>query len=82
MAKRTYVKPELLYENFILAEHIAACYYHTNFKEPGSCKVVTIGGVGNPGNLFIDSSNFNCGDGTTQEYCYTPGAGGNNIYAS
>ena len=30
MAKRTYVKPELLYENFVLAQHIAACYYHTN----------------------------------------------------
>lgn len=81
MAKRMYVKPELLYENFILAQHIAACYYHTNSTDKQSCSVNDIGGGGNPGSLLIDGQ-FKCLNLVEEEFCYTNGTEENRIFAS
>lgn len=80
MAKRTYVKPELLYENFILAQHIAACFYHTTSTDKQSCFIDDIGGGGNPGSLLIDGQ-FKC-QNLVEEFCYTNGTEGNRIFAS
>lgn len=81
MAKRTYVKPELLYESFVLAQHIAACYYHTNSTDKQSCRVDDIGDGGNPGSLLIDGQ-FKCLDSVDGEFCYTNGTEENRIFAS
>lgn len=81
MAKRTYVKPELLYESFVLAQHIAACYYHLNSMKPEDCPVDTIGGTDNSDQLFA-SLWPTCKTSDGEEYCYTPGAGENTFFAS
>ncbi|MDD7646125.1 MAG: hypothetical protein PUJ35_02630 [Ruminococcus bromii] len=74
MAKRTYVKPELLYESFVLAQHIAACFFKLNQSDVNACE--TAGNENYMGpvepNGFV-KSNQECLY-EIEAYCYTPGA--------
>lgn len=73
---KQYQKPEVFYENFVLAEHIAQCSYQLNSARVEDCAIVTdrvpddyADWVG----AFTDS-NGSCtkkGEG----YCYTNGGG-------
>ena len=36
---KQYQKPEVFYENFMLAEHIAQCDYTLGISDPASCSV-------------------------------------------
>lgn len=85
MVKKKYVKPELLYENFQLSQHIAACHYQVNFKKDQvkACEVIDIGDMGtNPGNTFVTGFACTTPVGDQEEYCYENGTLGSNFFAS
>ncbi|MGN0477915.1 MAG: hypothetical protein ACI4GO_00625 [Hominenteromicrobium sp.] len=83
MAKRTYVKPELLYENFVLAQHIAACAWDVyNATSVEDCAFVSDETWGIPKGLFAFTENKECVDGPLESYCYTNGAAGSNLFNS
>ena len=74
---RAYVKPELFYENFELAQNIAACHYSykvgnsITYANMNSCYVIDADwGIA----LFADGNN-NC-EQAPEDYCYQPGEAG------
>lgn len=72
---KPYVKPELYYENFELAQHIAGCAFTSqNQTSPETCTYRgTIGKI--EGSWFIKGNSIcETGDARpTQDYCYTNG---------
>ena len=71
---KQYVKPELFYENFELAQHIAACGYDLNHGDVFTCKIEmdnALGGTAEGG--FADTRVC---DFEYEDYCTTNGSGG------
>ena len=84
---KTYVKPELFYESFELSQHIAACAWDVkNAATAEVCGAVSDGEwEGMPSGLTLfNSGNSNCNVNIEnfEEYCYTNGESGNNIFNS
>lgn len=75
---KQYQKPEVIYENFVLAEHIARCDYKLGLADVGTCKIEA-DRVSNDidyadwTNTFIDQ-NDQCTT-KSEKYCYTNGSG-------
>lgn len=76
MAKRTYVKPELLYENFVLAQHIAACELYLMSVDVNSCTVEDKHEVGFSDAKFFMNENVCTMPPPQENYCYTNGPDG------
>lgn len=70
---KPYVKPELYYENFELAQHIAGCAFTSqNETSPETCIYEgTIGKI--TGSWFIKGSTVCAEVNPAQDYCYTNG---------
>lgn len=72
---KTYVKPELFFESFELAQHIAGCSLKLEFGDVGDC-----GATGYIEDVYLDGNNgswFISGPTCTVEveaYCYTNGS--------
>ena len=69
---KQYQKPEVIYENFVLAEHIAQCNYKLGLADVGTCKIEA-DRVSNDIDTFIDQ-NDQCTT-KSEKYCYTNGSG-------
>ena len=76
---KQYQKPEVFFENFTLAEHIAQCGYQINMADPSDCAIIE--------DRFDDGFNLAGGFAKTTDvggscsflvdyYCYTNGAAG------
>lgn len=82
--KKKYVKPDLVVEQFLLAQHIAACDYQMNHTGGETCHIEG-GEFGLPQALFYDSVNSAC-EADISKYegvvCYTTGSDGQNIFSS
>ncbi len=77
---KTYVKPDLYYENFQLSTHVAACYYDmTNQSKPESCHA-TVDMLGD--DFFVFIAEDACGFTAVEDYCYTNGSDDMNIFNS
>lgn len=74
--KKSYVKPELFYESFVLSQHIAGCNVMMNPTVEENCtgNGTITDNFGTMNGLFFLNGNENC---TTkvERYCYTNGAG-------
>lgn len=81
---KKYVKPDLYYEDFHLSVHIATCAWDmSNYKSIAECSAAPDGSNGLPAesmNAFMN--NANCVDGPIEDFCYTNGADGINIFNS
>lgn len=82
---KQYVKPELYYENFELSEHIATCAWDmANSTDVKTCSATGDEAFGYlPGLIrFIDGNNLCTTIMEGEDYCYTTGGAGNNIFNS
>lgn len=76
--KKSYVKPELFYESFVLAQHIAGCNlsWNNDFMAADSC--TASGTITDPFGSMTSTSWFVGGNGECQlkaeGYCYTNGS--------
>ena len=72
---KQYQKPEVNYENFALAEHIAQCSYQLNSARVEDCAIVTdrVPGYGDWEGAFTKSTHSCTIVG--EDYCYTNGGG-------
>lgn len=70
---KPYVKPELYYESFELAQHIAACNITMNQTVEENCTGNGTIGPWTYNAWFLDS-NTSCAN-KFEKYCYTNGAG-------
>ncbi len=77
---RAYVKPELFYENFELAQNIAACQwdYDNTLTNPELCYAVSDDWSDMDVRVFNNSL---CNTGN-ESYCYEPGNGGQGLFNS
>ncbi len=69
---KQYQKPEIFYENFVLAEHIAQCRYTMNAQQVETCSIIRDNrpdGFDFTG-TFVES-NKSCIYHGLDEYCYT-----------
>ena len=69
---KQYQKPEVFYENFVLADHIAQCNYTINTADVMNCEIVK----DNVGGFFGDWTNAFVKDNQEckiigESYCYT-----------
>ena len=76
---KKYVKPELLYESFVLSEQIATCDFDSmgSFSDPNTCPFAGE----DPAGVYFTDSNNSCAikfDG----YCYTNSTLGANLFNS
>lgn len=70
---KPYVKPELYYENFELAQHIAGCNISMTNTVEGNCTGNGTIGPWKQDAWFLDANDA-CA-AKTEKYCYTNGAG-------
>lgn len=79
---KKYVKPELLYESFVLSEQIATCDYDSKgtFNDPDQCTFTGENPAGVYGVYFTDSNNT-C-EIKFEGYCYTNSTFGANLFNS
>lgn len=79
---RAYVKPELFYENFELAQNIATCGW--DVKTSGSA--ATCGAIGDEEYGFLPVEIFNdsqiCDYTDIENYCYEPSSSGAGLFNS
>lgn len=76
---KQYQKPEVFYENFTLAEHIALCDYQIQSSDPASCTVIADRyplDNGDLTGLFLNSHACTMVLEDFSAYCYTNGAEG------
>lgn len=77
MKKKSYVKPQLYCESFVLAQHIAGCNLKLNSASANECTAngtISWGnGLNDSSSMFFTSSNTNCSP-TVDVYCYTNGS--------
>lgn len=80
---KTYVKPDLYYENFELSTHVASCALDMpHSKNVNEC-YVTGEDIGMPEEYhFFSAGPEVCTYGEYEEYCYTNGSEGYNIFNS
>lgn len=80
--KKSYVKPEILFESFSLSTNIAGdCENIITNSTEGVCAYETTGGIA----TFTDSINacdFTSSDGKADGFCYHVPDGGPNIFNS
>lgn len=75
---KSYVKPDLYYEDFELSTHIATCYYDMpNSKSEYECFATAEYDVTHV--FLIDTV---CEFTAVEDYCYTNGGDGFNIFNS
>lgn len=70
---KTYVKPELYYENFELSQHIAGCNLTMNVEtlgEPANCTASGTIGIAESNSWFIAEPVCTS---EVEDYCYTNG---------
>lgn len=69
---KPYVKPELYYESFELAQHIAGCSLIPQTTDPKNCTYTGVIGD-TDATWFISGSDICSSDGAvgTDDYCYT-----------
>lgn len=73
--KKSYVKPELFYESFVLSQSIAACGIDVKNLSQDSCAKLDdsfwpgLGGM----KVFADNTSCEVGIDTIEVYCYTVG---------
>lgn len=75
MVMKPYVKPELHYESFELAQHIAACYYSYSTTGPNHTDVHSCSVLDQYSGLTFFANDNNCINGEPEGYCYTNGSG-------
>ena len=76
---KQYQKPEVLWENFALAEHIAQCDYTLGLNDPTSCVVKKDNyddDYGNFEGIFLSKEACSRVLDDFTRYCYTNGAAG------
>lgn len=81
---KKYVKPELIYERYVLSEQIARCAYDLAF-ENGACEGKGYLGTdaGYPGDwILIATTGVDGCQFEIEEYCYQPGEDGYNTFNS
>ena len=79
---KTYVKPEINFENFKLSTHIASCAMDMNSADVKACSAIADTECGYPSGvvLFVEG-NVSCA-ATIDDYCYTNGTSGFNLFNS
>lgn len=81
--KKTYVKPEMFYENFELSRHIATCAWDmSNFNTKEACSAVADGSLGFPEGWTIFQTSGLCADTSSEAYCWTNGSSSMNVFNS
>lgn len=80
---KPYVKPEIHFEEFELSTHIATCSLDmSNSASKDSCSATGDSDCGFPENVqFFTGTNDKC-NAPIEDYCYTNGSGGFNIFNS
>lgn len=86
---KKYVKPELFYEHYELSQHIADCAWElTNSTEQTCAAVADPDFLPDHPNLFASAA-YGCvfipkkyEGGNYENFCYTGGAAGVNVFAS
>lgn len=76
---KQYQKPEVNYENFALAEHIAQCDYRLSTGDPASCSVTKDNFEADGGDfsgIFLAKTTCTRVLDDFTSYCYTNGAAG------
>ena len=75
--KKSYVKPELFYESFVLSQSIAACGIDVNSVNPQTCQPTTDSEYWYEVTNVFDSAKGTCvlnvDEGDIEAYCYTYG---------
>lgn len=82
---KAYEKPELFIEHFELAQHIAGCKGITlNSADEKSCSLTGSGNVGGLGDRDVTGWFVNAEfcDVLVNDYCYTNGEGGPQVFTS
>lgn len=70
---KNYIKPELFYERYELAQHIADCDWELTQADGNTCKAnPDLDQLGPQPTLFTD--NAGCEATDWERYCYQPGA--------
>ena len=83
---KQYQKPEVNYENFMLAEHIALCDYRIQSVDADTCYIIDDrfeddGALFNGGFAKVTAESGPCSF-IVDRYCYTNGAGMPKIFQS
>jgi len=76
---KKYVKPVLFYEHFELSQHIADCAWELNNTDDCSASPDSGKLPGAPENAF---ASLGACDYVPEDYCYTTGAPGTNVFKS
>ncbi len=82
---KPYKKPTIRVERFELSQHIAACAWDmTNQSDPSTCEATADADWGLPGGLtmFTDSARCAVTPEIFEDYCYTNGTEGSNLFNS
>ena len=80
---KNYIKPELFYERYELAQHIADCAWELQLTDNTQC-IATPDKNDYPDHptLFLDDKVCGMTPGALEDYCYHSGADGANVFAS
>jgi len=79
---KKYVKPELIYERYELAQHIAACAFDLHNMGEGSCGFKGEDSLGLGDLIILNDSIAACDIKDYEGYCYHAGPDGMNTHNS
>ncbi len=82
---KVYAKPRIYIERFELSQHIAACAWDmSNKSDANECTAESDADWGIFGGLtmFTDTSKCNVTPNVFEDFCYTTGTEGNNLFNS
>lgn len=82
---KAYVKPELFYERYELSKHIADCAWELKSGDQNSCHATwdeNWGGTMSTLFTTTASCEWTTDNGVYNDYCYTNGAAGVNVFKS
>ena len=75
---KTYVKPDVYYENFEMSQHVATCSWDmSNSKDVNNCSAADELNI-----PIFTSDNSKCAYSDYEEYCYTNGSSDFKIFNS
>ncbi|MGM9537036.1 MAG: hypothetical protein ACI3VN_01750 [Candidatus Onthomonas sp.] len=80
--KKSYVKPELVYESFVLNQHIADCGWELQLASETSCYATGDAEWGNPADVKAFTDGVNGCEIEPEGYCYTNGSSAVGLFRS
>lgn len=85
MVKKKYEKPQFYCEKFEMSKHIATCAWDMmNHSEKSTCKAASDPKYLGCDNVTLFTHNADCEllEGDYEDYCYTNGGEGFNVFSS